>query len=464
MKKRFLVLLVPAALLVVAAIVMLLVNFDSPEMGQAFLKRAAEATGMQMKAEQFQLNLLKGLFLEKVRAEGNLSGAHLQAKIDRLALEHRLLPLLRGKISVERLIIEDPELDLTDSQMEMSPGQPEKRPGRKPSKSSMKTTSSEDTGRRRLFLEISELQIDNALLTWRPQKRKPATVIKNLDMHLVGLALNTEAGSVLHGLTGHGKFSAEEIDIGKTVVWKSQGNLQMNQGELQASEITFKTTQGNFIATLEMNLKTSPVTYKIALEGDPIQTHILLGSENEDGYGPGKLELKAEGTGTDSRDMRGNGMFSLAAGKLPSTPVLLTIEGILGRTSLVGSPYKAGATPFRVEQNRVIVERFSLETEKAFLNLSGWVSLDGPLGLRLKVRAPRENVKVKEIPNEVLDALTDSSGWVGIPFQIRGTTKDAEIQLDNSAILAQAGESAERMIKKKLSDKIKDFLKKKNNE
>jgi hypothetical protein len=106
------------------------------------------------------------------------------------------------------------------------------------------------------------------------------------------------------------------------------------------------------------------------------------------------------------------------------------------------------------------VDEFRLEIDQGSLDVSGWVSLDGPLGLQCKVRVPRKNVNIKEVPKEVLDALTDAEGRVVLPFEIRGIPENPVTQLDTAALFAQAGDGVKRMIKQKVTEKIKDLLKK----
>ncbi len=128
----------------------------------------------------------------------------------------------------------------------------------------------------------------------------------------------------------------------------------------------------------------------------------------------------------------------------------------MGRgTALVGSRYSATEAPFRIEKNQLILERFRLETPQAGLDLEGIVHLDGPLALKLLLRTPREGLVINEVPDEVLDALTDEEGWVAIPFRITGTRDEPKVLPDAKSLLTGGG--TQRLIERG----IKSFLNKK---
>ena len=96
----------------------------------------------------------------------------------------------------------------------------------------------------------------------------------------------------------------------------------------------------------------------------------------------------------------------------------------------MGSRYQATDAAFRIEKNQLILERFRLETPQARLDLEGIVHLDGPLALKLVLRTPRQGLVIKEVPDEVLDALTDDEGWVAIPLRITGTRDEPKVLPD----------------------------------
>ena len=447
-------------LIMISIGILSLMNFDSPEMGRAVLSAAGRATELELNADQFQLNVLKGLSLKNVTAEGELFERSIDAQLASLALQHRILPLLKGNFSVKRISIIRPQIDcieLVRGKPRTVPERTRKGPEAKPPASSPTPESVE----KNLLLEISNVGIENAQITFRRKKDLPPTaLIKGLNVKLIDFMLATADRPLFNGLSARGEFQADEMHVGDTKIHKSEGDFDLHKGLLRVSKARFTTKQGNFTVRLEMNLKSSPLQYNMDLEGDPLDTNAILGGNGQGSYGPSKLQLKGAGIGPDSANFNADGTFALSQGTLPSSEALAAIEWMIGKTKLVGAKYKTSATPFKVYENKVRIDHFLLELEQASLQLSGLIYLDGPLSMRLDVKAPRQNVKIKEVPNEVVDSLTDDAGWVSIPFQVRGTSREPNVYLDTQALFAQAGQGAVKVIKKKLKDKLQDLLNK----
>ena len=60
-KKLLLAAAAVAALLAIAAVAVLFIEFDSPELGRLALARIGDSSGLDLEAEGFRLNLLRGL-------------------------------------------------------------------------------------------------------------------------------------------------------------------------------------------------------------------------------------------------------------------------------------------------------------------------------------------------------------------------------------------------------------------
>src|SRR5258708_23763389 len=76
-------------------VILLLTDFDSPRLGKAALDQASAATGVQLRAKAFRLNLLRGLVLEGVEATST-APIRSELHVDRLVFQHRMPPLLTG--------------------------------------------------------------------------------------------------------------------------------------------------------------------------------------------------------------------------------------------------------------------------------------------------------------------------------------------------------------------------------
>ena len=458
-KKLFLVVV---AILVVAVAILFFVDFDSPELGNAVLEKANEATGANLSVESFRLNLIRGLELKGVESTSSFPGTVVNARIDELVLRHRLLPLLSGRVAVDQILLRRPEVELVErgaksKKNSAKRGKPKKKPEAESSDANgagdQPPTKEAEESIGGLALEISEIRIEDGSI--RKGSVAPFSV-DGLDLTLRDLSFNRGAISLLHAITAVGSLGLDGLTLDGMEVREVRGELTLDQGLLEGKDFTFVTEQGTFHAQLRADFNRIPFTYTLSLRGDPIDVNAIARSE-EGGFGAGLLELEAEGFGTDSKGIRGKGVLRLDEGKLPSTPLLAALEKLLARgTSLVGSRYQATDAPFRIEKNQLILERFRLETPQAGLDLEGIVHLDGPLALKLVLRTPREGLVIKEVPDEVLDALTDDEGWVAIPFRITGTRDEPKVLPDAKSLLTGSGTQKliERGIKRFLDKKF----------
>ncbi len=463
-------LLVGGALLVgVAIAVVLFIDFDSPELGKMLSDRASEATGAELEVERFRLNLVRGLRLENVEASIRLPGGRLEAHLDELVFEHRILPLLSGRVAVQRILILGPRVEIIEKSRSKSSAPKGKKTRTIPkSESSLEAEGESEvtTGAvGGLELAVSEVGLEGgSILIHQEGEEEGSTRLTGLDVRLRNISFDPKAISPVHALTGEGGLELQELFLNSIHVRDARGQLRLGQGKLEGDDFTFTTEQGKFHASLQIDFNRVPFTYTLSLRGDPLDVNAIAGSGKEGGFGPGLLELEAEGFGTDSKGIKGEGLLNLAEGKLPSTPILAGIENALDRkTALVGAPYKATDAPFRIEKNQLILERFQLETPQAAVDLSGVVHLDGRLALKLAVRTPRQGLVIKEVPNEVLDALTDDEGWVVIPFKVTGSREKPHVTLDSRTLMAQARKGGTKLLQDRATKGITDFLRKKLN-
>jgi hypothetical protein len=217
--------------------------------------------------------------------------------------------------------------------------------------------------------------------------------------------------------------------------------------------------EGRFSAEMTLDFNPTPFTYTLNAQGDPLNFNAMVGAQV--GFGPGNLRIDAEGVGSDSKEVKATGSLALAEGEFPAISALSQVDEKLGKKVLVGSTYKQTELRFRLANNRVTIEPFPFETERAKLELDGTLNLEGPLGLNLAVGTLRDGISVEGVGETVLDVLADDKGWVMIPMTIKGTKDDPKVRPDSKALLAQAGEGTKRMATEAATDAIKGLFRKK---
>jgi hypothetical protein len=428
-------------------LILLLTDFDSPRLGKAALDRASTATGVQLRAKAFRLNLLRGLVLEGTEATAT-APVRFELHLDRLVFQHRWLPLLTGTLAVDRVLADGVRLKV------ILPGA-----ARGVTTAPVQARPTNSPGAAALAVQVSEVAFRRASIeVFSEGQRQPTATLKGLSLSLRNLDLDPGAEGVTAGLSGEGHLQIDEIAFATTHVRELQGELSLRKGHLDVQGMRFTTEEGRFEAGLTADLARIPLRYALTLKGN-VDVNVAAGAGKAGGFGPGSLDMKGEGEGVEPAGLKGAGVFKLAAGKLPATPVLTGIEKALGRTSLTGAPYKATQTTFRAENDRIVFDRFPLESDRLALECEGWSSLDGAIGMRLIARTPRQGLRIAGVRDEVFDGLTDEKGWVAIPFKITGTQLQPRVVPDTDALLAEARRGATKAIEKKAADRFKDLLK-----
>lgn len=429
-----------AALLLAA---LAFVEIDSPALGRVLLARAGSATGASIEAAEFRLSLLRGLSLRQVRANGNLTGGRYDVTLDRLVFEHRWLPLLRGQIAVHRVRLESPRIRMEET-------------GRTAARKRAPAPAS--SAGLPLSIRISEIAIEDGAVELRAPGQPPVAV-HGLDILLRDLDLQPSAAGPLAGLSAAGKIAIGAITLAPTHVRDVRGTFTLAKGRFESQDLRLDADEGPVEARCRAELQKLPFAYTLAVRAAPLDLDQISGMAGRGGrFGPGHLVLDARGAGPEPEALTGTGTLELEAGTLPGTPLLTAMEAALGRTRLVGAAYKATSSPYRIRDGRVSFERLRFETETAGLDVGGWTAVDGRMDMTVAVRAPRAQVRIAEVPTDVIDALVDEEGWVSIPLRVTGTRAAPRVVPDVAALTAQAGRGGARVIKKKAVDKLKGLF------
>ena len=413
----------------------LLLEFDSPRLGRAALARIGPVLGGRVDARGFRFRLLRGLALEGLTASSEMAGGRFGLEAEALVLDHRLWPLLGGRVEIERIVLRRPRLRLEQGAA-AAPAARSTAPRVAP-----------------LALRIVEARMDDGTVEVTAPGQPPLTV-SHLDFSLRDLDL---ARPTLGGLSARGTAHAQSIRFSRTEVLDPEAELQVQDGGLTARPIRFRTKEGRFEATVKARLDRLPLAYSLELIGDPLDLNAVAGRADDKSLGPARLHLTAEGTGSGTAALRGHGNLHLEPGRVPSSPLLERVQAFFA-APLVGARYEASDTPFRLQNGRVEFDSFRIRAEKFSIDMQGWAALDGPLSLIVKARAPRDTVRVPGVSADVLDTLTDSEGRVLVPLTVTGTQREPVVRPDAGALLVQAGRGVGTSAARKAGRGFLDWL------
>ncbi|HEX7183330.1 MAG TPA: AsmA-like C-terminal region-containing protein [Thermoanaerobaculia bacterium] len=449
MRKALWIVSVLAALLGGLAVVVFLVDFDSPRLGKALLDEIGARTGLQIQADHFRLNLWRGLRLDGVRFVTDGPSGRLMVEASGLLCEHRLPALLRGRVEIERIVVYEPRIELVTP--------PEEAPAVVTEPASMAVPASVPAPAPSVgkpaegpVLSVDRILVHGGTLATRVEGAPaPDVEIHGLEVELRGLAVE-DAPTALEGLHAEGDLRTGEILLDGLRATEGSGRVRLVDGHFRLEEFGMKLPQGRFLlGEFDADLTLDPFTYCLALRVDPLDANAVLASGPGGGFGPGLLVFDATGTGTETRDMTGKGTLALAAGRLPGSPLFTAIEAVLGRANLSGLAYEPVTIPFRIQKDRLRFDPFEVRTSLLALGVSGWADLAGPIDLRIAVRAPREAVALARVPSGVLD-LVDDGGWVTVPLRVSGTLESPRVTADAEALRAQGRRTVREAIRQRM--------------
>jgi type II secretion system protein N len=454
------VLLGVVVLLVVAVVLVLTVEFDSPKLGNRILAAASETTGMELSAEAFRLKVLHGIVLEGVEARMEQDGGSYHITLDRLVFEHRPFALLTGTVAVDRLLLIRPRVEIVEGVASGSaPGGGGEAGGASESAATTEPAEAAEPATLGLALTVGEVVLEDGYIQMSVAGQETgAMTLEGLQLTLRELSLAGDVVPPLASLAASGNVAVEKADLDGTVVRDTEGRIVVEGGRFTLEDLRLKTDQGPFAGRLEADLGQIPMTYAFRMEGSPLDFHTLLGAVGK-GFGAGTLVLEGAGAGSDTRTLEGQGSFQLAEGTLPGGPYLAALEQAIGPTKLLGAAYPGTGAGLSIRDNKIHLKRFQFETAQLGFNIQGWVDLGGPMEIRLELKTPRQGLNLGEdVPPEVIDVLTDEEGWVVVPVKLFGTPEAPQMEVDTAALKALAKAGVKRVVTRRATEELLKLL------
>ncbi len=513
-KKILVAVLVAAVLFVSGIAALLLTEFESPELGRLALNQVGKSVDLDLKAVSFRLNLLRGLELGQVEAKGQLPDGELQASVERLVLKHRPRDLLSGTLTVTEVVIERPQVTVVSSDAGSPTGATEVSQQVPPAEISERDDGATTVeGGRTLALAIStiglkdgsvvqrstkggvtetmeirglDLELNNLTFGGEPEPGQTAdgdiridevvmgslesgddvglTTVRGIDIDLRELRLDPADVSNLAGATLLGELTFAEVVSGETQAQDASSQIELVDGQLKLPDLKLTAPQGELHGHLEAAVSAEPMTYSLRLDGDALNTGVLLGLGDIPGLGTSQFELSATGNAEDDTQLLGNGRLTLGGGTLPDHPIFAQLETILGNAALIGAGYDSFPLEFDIRSQRLHLAECELRTGLISFTMSGWLDFEGPLEMQLSVLTPREGLSIKEIPVEVLEVLAEEDGRVNLPMLISGTADLSQVALNQEALKKLGKRYAQKTVEKELTKALSGlFGKKKEN-
>jgi len=445
-------------LIVILGIAFLLWRFDPETLGAAVIHRLNQNEGVDITAESFALSPFKGLELQSARATLTEESGTVNLELDRLLLEHEILPLLQGRFEVHQIVLESPQIELVTA-----PAQPQGESGAKPSgggggKGEDEATSSgavDEVDSGGLVVDIQSLRIVDGRLAMRTEgSDQPSLEIIDLDVDFNDIVLTPSGSSPLEQIKASGSLTAAEIRTEGVTATDARGGIAIGDSKIALSDLGLVTPNAQLsLPSFEADFTASPFTYTLEVAGS-VDVNSMMNATS-DGFGPASLSLQGSGAGPDMNDFVADGTLRLESGKIPSSPWLAIVEKLLGAAFINGAAYQGTEIALDVADGRLNISPFELVSEAFKLGSAGWVDMQGPISLRLDVFAPRDLMSIGGFTADVLDALTDENGWLTVSFDVGGTLGEPDVALDTTIFEEAAKSGLKKGIKKGIGGLIK---------
>lgn len=447
-----------ALLAIVAAAAAFLATrtWESPALTRAVLD-ALSSPELRVEAATVRLSLLRGVELAGLVVDGRIPDGRLRATAEAALLTHRPLRLIDGEILVEEIVLRRPDAEIVwDAAAAPREAPAAPAPPAAPEAAAADAAPAEEGWT--LTARVERFAVEGARLVMRETGVEGEMLrLEGLDLTLRELTLPPGDGAALVRVAGAGDLAAETLATSAFTARGVTAGLRMAGGHLLVADLALPTELGPIaVERVDLDLGRDPYVYGLTGMATPLDTNRLLSAQS--GFGAGTLTFALDGDGSEAGGPRGGGELRIAAGTLGALPLLAAVEKLLAGTDVVGRPYAAFAVPYRLDGDLLSVQPFAVVAGNLALAGSGTVDLGGPLDLRLEVSLPREDVAVKEIPAEVLEALTDVDGRVKLPIVLAGSLAAPSASFDRRAWAGLARRRLADEAERRLGDALRRRL------
>jgi hypothetical protein len=447
--KKILLVVAAAFLLVLVGIVgygvHLAGTLNTPEFQKTVLDQAKAAVGTEVRVAEMKISLLSGVTLGgiAVRNPAPFPGDLLTA--DAFVLRYKLLPLLFGRVEVERLSLEKPSLALL---MDAKGAFNYEKLGAKAGPGAKTAPAPTQAPSVPLKVVLSKLSVDDASVTMADHTKARLLSVEDADF--------TSAFEVEGGVArGSGQATVRTVNVGDVLFVRGvSAPLNASKEEVKLAPIRAKVAGGDASGDVTVRLKNGfRYVANVELKGTSVKT-LLEEAKSAAGLS-GTLQGKAtfEGTG-GLPTMKGRGQAQVADCRVENAKVMALLSTVLQVPELANPEFDECRLEFTMTGSRVQTPVVSLKGDAMQLTGHGTYNIDTyaidydmSLALAAKLLA-------KVTRKELRPAFKDrGDGFSAVDFRVFGTTLTPQTDLLSRVGKAAATEAAKDQVDKLLKKK-----------
>ncbi|PLX99327.1 MAG: hypothetical protein C0623_09640 [Desulfuromonas sp.] len=244
-----------------------------------------------------------------------------------------------------------------------------------------------------------------------------------------------------------------------------QLNVTLKNNILLINNLSAAVADGEFKETAKINLGAKGFVYDTRIDlkgvngGEIIKLVKPELADSVEGVLAGQLNLAGTGTvpETIKKTISGEGLFTLAQGKLQNIPALDSTATLLGIGEMRKIILDDGDIALTI-QNGEVELRSMIDGPTTRLSTSGIIGLSGRMDIHSRVAlSPELGGRLHE-NGKLTRYLGDENGWTSVPLRIKGDYSSPEVSLDRSGLKKQAEEVVRKKVQEKLEEKLQNRL------
>ena len=433
--------LVLALVLVIAGVGAYFVSrLDTPELKQSLLQQAKATLGTELKVKEMKISLLSGVTLKAIAVQNPAPFPGQLLTADAFVLRYRLMPLLAGRIEVERLALEKPALALA---MDTKGAFNYEKLGKAAAKGAPAASGSTASAAAPLRVVMKSLAVENGSIVMTDYAKARLMTVDAIDFKS---AFEVAGGMAL----GAGQVTIGKANFGDVLFVKSvRAPLSMSKEKLTLSPIKGDVAGGSISGDLNVDLKGFRYTTQMTLKGASVKT--LLEEARTTPFVTGTLSAAARFDGSGGLPtMRGEGSADISSCRAQNSKVLGLLASVLQVPELANPDFETCHVEFKQAGNRFATPVVKLTGDAVRLSGQGTVNLDSraldydmnlALSPKLFARITRPELRGAFQPQ--------ADGFQGIAFKLSGTTLEPKTDL-----LSRVGKGAATSAAKGVLDRL----------
>jgi hypothetical protein len=428
-------LLLVAALAVVGYGAYLVGQLDTPGFERALLDQAKAAVGADVRVREMDISLFSGIALKELAVANPAPFAGDLLTADAFVLRYRLLPLLAGRVEVERVALERPTLRLV---MDARGGFNYERLGSSASRSP-RTPAFPTAVPLRVVLK--QLTVDQASVVMTDHAKARLMTIDGAGFRS---AFAVEGGVV----QGSGEAKIATVSVADLLFLRSvRAPLTLSRQTVRLAPIRGQVAGGEASGDLTVHLQRG-FRYVANLEVKGVEVRTLLAEAKSDAGLSGELQAKAtfEGNG-GLKTMRGHGQGTVTSCRVEHGRTFALLASALGVPELAAPDFEECRAEFTQSGRRLATPVLRLDGASLQLRGRGAVDLEtGGLDYQMSL-ALTPKLLAKVTRREFRPAFKDrGDGFSAVDFRLYGTMSDPQTDLLSRVAKAAATAAVKRQL------------------